>query len=283
MNIRILLLALSFLLTTGVASTAQITLSADRADAFYEVGDSVYFLIHAGVSESVRYFIQRDPRLTYIASGTVWVDAGVEKRIVYKSRQPDMIVCTVQSHAGSAIASAAISGFDINAYEPEPPDFDAFWARQKARLRQIPMEPKLTLLSSSDYSTTYSIRLSTVAQRKIYGFISIPKGKGPFPAILTMPAFGDAANIVTPEQEIAERGGAISLTGVALLTPFYVLDIGGMQLMQVVHSLIAALMFAVVIGHIYLGSIGVPGSLQAMSTGRVDVNWKARLLQRGNR
>lgn len=68
-------------------------------------------------------------------------------------------------------------------------------------------------------------------------------------------------------------GGAISLTGVALLTPFYALDIGGMQLMQVVHSVIAALMIAVVIGHIYLGSIGVPGSLQAMSTGRVDVNW----------
>jgi len=68
-------------------------------------------------------------------------------------------------------------------------------------------------------------------------------------------------------------GGLISLTGIALLTPFYVFDIGGMQLMQVVHSVVAALMMAVVIGHIYLGSIGVQGSLQAMTTGRVDVNW----------
>ena len=32
-------------------------------------------------------------------------------------------------------------------------------------------------------------------------------------------------------------------------------------------------MIAVDIGHIYLGSVGVPGSLQAVSTGRVDVNW----------
>jgi len=68
-------------------------------------------------------------------------------------------------------------------------------------------------------------------------------------------------------------GGAISLTGLALLMPFYFLDIGGMQIMQVVHSLIAALMIAVIIGHIYLGSIGVQGSFQAMSTGRVDRNW----------
>jgi len=68
-------------------------------------------------------------------------------------------------------------------------------------------------------------------------------------------------------------GGAISLTGIALLAPFYVLDIGGMQLMQVLHSIVAALMMAVIIGHIYLGSVGVQGSFQAMTTGRVDVNW----------
>lgn len=68
-------------------------------------------------------------------------------------------------------------------------------------------------------------------------------------------------------------GGIISLTGIALLTPFYLFDIGGMQLMQVVHSVVAALMMAVVIGHIYLGSVGVQGSLQAMTTGRVDLNW----------
>ena len=75
---------------------------------------------------------------------------------------------------------------------------------------------------------------------------------------------------------IAVFGGAgISLTGVLLLVPFYFFGIEGMQLMQVVHSVIAALMMAVIIGHIYLGSIGVQGSLQAMTTGRVDRNWAA--------
>ena len=75
---------------------------------------------------------------------------------------------------------------------------------------------------------------------------------------------------------IAVFGGAgISLTGVLLLVPFYVFGIEGMQLMQVAHSVIAALMMAVIIGHIYLGSIGVHGSLQAMTTGRVDRNWAA--------
>ena len=68
-------------------------------------------------------------------------------------------------------------------------------------------------------------------------------------------------------------GGLISVTGVALLVPFAATGILGMQVAHGLHSIIAALMIAVIIGHIYLGSIGVQGSLRAMTTGRVDRNW----------
>ena len=73
---------------------------------------------------------------------------------------------------------------------------------------------------------------------------------------------------------IAVIGGTgISLTGIALLLPFYFFDIGGQQLMHGAHSVLAALMIATIIGHIYLGSVGVPGSFRAMATGRVDLQW----------
>lgn len=68
-------------------------------------------------------------------------------------------------------------------------------------------------------------------------------------------------------------GAAISITGIALLIPFAATGILGMQLAHGLHSVVAALMIAVTIGHVYLGSIGVPGSLQAMTTGRVDRGW----------
>ena len=68
-------------------------------------------------------------------------------------------------------------------------------------------------------------------------------------------------------------GGLLCLTGLALIFPFYVTGILGMQLMQVLHSTTAGVMIAVVIGHVYLGSVGVQGSFGAMSRGRVDVNW----------
>ena len=68
-------------------------------------------------------------------------------------------------------------------------------------------------------------------------------------------------------------GGAICITGLLLLFPFYATGVNGMQIVHGLHSVIAALMVAVIIGHAYLGSIGVGGSFQAMRTGRVDLNW----------
>ena len=68
-------------------------------------------------------------------------------------------------------------------------------------------------------------------------------------------------------------GGLICLTGIGLIFPFYITGIFGMQIMQVLHSTTAGVMIAVVIGHIYLGSGGGRGAFDAMSKGRVDVNW----------
>ncbi|HYZ62328.1 MAG TPA: formate dehydrogenase subunit gamma [Acetobacteraceae bacterium] len=68
-------------------------------------------------------------------------------------------------------------------------------------------------------------------------------------------------------------GAAMSLTGLALLLPFYALDMTGMHLVQILHSVMAALMIAAIIGHVYLGTVGIAGSFDAMSTGHVDLNW----------
>jgi formate dehydrogenase subunit gamma len=68
-------------------------------------------------------------------------------------------------------------------------------------------------------------------------------------------------------------GGLLVLSGAALMLPFYFTGILGMQLIQIAHSLVAAVMIAINIGHIYLGTVGVRGSFSAMSSGRVDLNW----------
>jgi formate dehydrogenase subunit gamma len=68
-------------------------------------------------------------------------------------------------------------------------------------------------------------------------------------------------------------GGLAAATGYLLLFPFYVTDIAGMQTAQVIHSVVAMLFIAVMLGHIYIGTIGMEGAFEAMGTGEVDVNW----------
>jgi formate dehydrogenase subunit gamma len=68
-------------------------------------------------------------------------------------------------------------------------------------------------------------------------------------------------------------GTAVAVTGYQLMFPFYLSGIEGMQLAQVVHSIVAVLFIAAMLAHIYIGTIGMEGAFEAMGTGTVDVNW----------
>jgi formate dehydrogenase subunit gamma len=68
-------------------------------------------------------------------------------------------------------------------------------------------------------------------------------------------------------------GGAVAASGYLLMFPFYATDIAGMQLAQVVHGVVAVLFVAAMLGHIYIGTIGMEGAFEAMGSGTVDVNW----------
>ena len=68
-------------------------------------------------------------------------------------------------------------------------------------------------------------------------------------------------------------GAAVAISGYILMFPFYVTNILGMQGAQVVHSVIAMLFIALILGHIYIGTLGTEGAFEAMGTGSVDLNW----------
>jgi formate dehydrogenase subunit gamma len=68
-------------------------------------------------------------------------------------------------------------------------------------------------------------------------------------------------------------GVAVSVSGYLLLFPFYITNIADMQIAQVVHSIFAILFVALILGHIYIGTLGMEGAFEAMWTGEVDFNW----------
>ena len=68
-------------------------------------------------------------------------------------------------------------------------------------------------------------------------------------------------------------GTAMVVSGYLLIFPFYGTTVGDMQLAEIAHATIAMLYIAAMIGHIYIGSLGMEGAFEAMGTGTVDLNW----------
>jgi formate dehydrogenase subunit gamma len=68
-------------------------------------------------------------------------------------------------------------------------------------------------------------------------------------------------------------GGALAASGYLLMFPFYGTNIADMQVAQVVHAVVAVLFVAVMLAHIYIGTIGMQGAFEAMGNGTVDLNW----------
>jgi formate dehydrogenase subunit gamma len=69
-------------------------------------------------------------------------------------------------------------------------------------------------------------------------------------------------------------GAAMIVTGYLLMFPFYYgMGVGDMEMAQVFHGVIGVLFVALIIAHIYLGTLGMEGAFESMSQGTVDVNW----------
>ncbi len=68
-------------------------------------------------------------------------------------------------------------------------------------------------------------------------------------------------------------GIVMSATGILLLFPWLSDDLRLHQLSTILHVLGGVLLLSVAIGHIYVGTIGMEGSIDSMLKGEVDENW----------
>lgn len=68
-------------------------------------------------------------------------------------------------------------------------------------------------------------------------------------------------------------GVVLGVSGVNLLFPFEFGTIQDMQDWNLIHTIASLIAIAIIIGHIYIGSLGMEGAFSAISTGHVDENW----------
>jgi cephalosporin-C deacetylase-like acetyl esterase len=77
----------------------------------------------------------------------------------------------------------------------KPADFDAYWSAIDDELARFPIaaEARHTPLHDTEFSTSYDVELTGIGPYRLFGFLSIPKGTGPFPAMLITPRYGSVA------------------------------------------------------------------------------------------
>ncbi len=189
---------------------AQLSVSTTEMSNIFEMGQTMNFVVNPGYfSGTATYkivFQEVSPDLApVIASGSIELIANQTTNIPFTLNEANFVQCIVEFAGEKSIAGAAFSPCQIEPYEPMPADFQDFWSGKKAELDQIPMNPQLTFHSSTAYSETYLLELDAVDNRKVYGWISIPMGNGPFPALLSMPSAGNVANSIQPENVFAEQ------------------------------------------------------------------------------
>ena len=64
-----------------------------------------------------------------------------------------------------------------------PDDFDLYWNAVDQDLVRYPAAPTLERLAlpSDEFSNVYALRLTSIGPYRIFGYLSVPPGDGPFP------------------------------------------------------------------------------------------------------
>jgi len=191
---------------------AQLEVSVNQSDAIYGVGETAFFQARATFSSAATYEIIYDEQSPVIESGTINLVAGQTFSIPYRQDEPGVAICRINLNNVIREASAVFAPLDISPLEEEPSDFDAFWASQKNLKNSLPMDMQMSYHNESSYQTTYTFSLANIEGRRTYGYISIPKGSGPFPASITLPPYGTSHAVAGADTESAEKGGMIAVS-----------------------------------------------------------------------
>jgi cephalosporin-C deacetylase len=77
-------------------------------------------------------------------------------------------------------------------------DFREYWQETLAELVRYPARPELQTipLRSTAFATLYAVRLTGVGPYRLFGYLSIPTGAGPFPAIYYAPKYQSVLEII---------------------------------------------------------------------------------------
>lgn len=196
---------------TRLVPVVQLTIRPDHADWTYQLGEPVRFQValtlnrHPAAIQKVSYRIGPEG-MPSVRNGEVSVVNGAFELEGGTMTEPGFLRCIVTTEVEAktyrALATAGFAPDKIQPTQTNPVDFDRFWADNKAELAKLPLDARLTPLP--DYSTSkvevFMVNLQNVGvpsnfyypveASRIYGILCVPRGSGPYPAVLSVPGAG---------------------------------------------------------------------------------------------
>lgn len=97
--------------------------------------------------------------------------------------------------------------------DPRPSDFDRYWQDTLDALARQPARPQIDTLPlrSTDFATLYAVRITSLGPYRLFGYLSIPAGPGPFPAIYYAPKYQSVLEIIPQGTANRQRSRYITL------------------------------------------------------------------------
>jgi cephalosporin-C deacetylase len=179
----------------------DISVVPDHQDWTYKLGEKVEFAVSVTQSgravsvENVRFFVKEE-KMNPLQEGALVLKDGKATISAEGVKKPGFLRCEVFA----TIDGKEYRGLGTAAFEPEaiqptvqmPADFEAFWAKEKAELAKIPMDPRMIHIPERSTETVdvYHVNFQNIKNSRIYGVLTVPKGNGKYPAILQVPGAG---------------------------------------------------------------------------------------------
>lgn len=204
------LIILIALAAVGLSAAPEYSLKHDREIPVYKCGEKAKTIL--SVMDNGRY----------VKSGKFNVrlalDWGRQLELVevdLSENNPIEITATLQEPGFVSLNLQDFSGIEKPdpkiflmagmGFEPEkikmaydlPSDFMKFWEDGRKEIAAKPLQLIKDEKRSDGKQTTYRVIVDTLNSEKIYGYLAIPKGKGPFPVHINVPGagpFGTAPN-----------------------------------------------------------------------------------------
>ncbi len=201
----------------------QVHVRLDRPDWTYALGERAQFHVRVtadrqplgGITVKYRVGLEMLPaeeKSAVVPAEGLTIDGGALP-------EPGFIRCLVTAEFGGrtyrGLATAGFAPEKIQPTQTEPADFDAFWQAGKVELAKLPLDARLTLqpeLCTANVEV-YHVSFQNVGagpavfpseRTRIYGMLCLPRGPGPYPALLRVP--GATVRAYGGVLDLAEKG-----------------------------------------------------------------------------